>query len=112
VLTASYYYRFLWNEDIKLPKGMVVPERFIRLARDNRSYFMDLFGNRTAYRPVQVFKNHIPFFHDLTLLRIIPDHIVIFKRMPDDSREPWVRDLDPIELFKKNPTVGEKKSTP
>ncbi len=112
VLTSSYYYRFLWSEELKLPKGMVVPERFIRLARENRSYFMDLFGSRTAYRPVQIFKNHIPFFHDLTLLRIIPDHIVIFKRMSDDTREPWIHDVDPIELFKKHPTVGEKKIVP
>ncbi|MBN2080130.1 MAG: glycosyltransferase family 39 protein [Spirochaetes bacterium] len=111
-LTSSYYYRFLWSEELRLPKGMVVPERFIRLARENRSYFMDLFGNRTAYRPVQIFKNHIPFFHDLTLLRIIPDHIVIFKRMPDDSREAWIHEVDPIELFKKHPTVGEKKILP
>ncbi|TFH41473.1 MAG: hypothetical protein E4G96_05430 [Chrysiogenales bacterium] len=112
VLTSSYYYRFLWNEDIKLPKGMVIPERFIRLARESRFYFMSLFENKTAYRPVRVFMNEIPFFSDLTLLRIIPHHIIVFKRMPDDSSESWIRGIDPLKLFKINMKNHSKKITP
>jgi hypothetical protein len=108
VLTSSYYYRFLWDESIKLPKGVIVPRRFLELQRKNKDHFEKLFNHSTNYRFLRSFTVDSRFFGKLDAIRLNPEHIIIFKRI-NLSRDPMADDrpFDVYDMFYMHPGDAE-----
>jgi hypothetical protein len=90
ILTSHYYPRFIGGTDDTVIDGRIVNTAKAiknRTEKDMSLFLRNLFADRLNYRLIKRFQTGEPWYRTVTYSKISPDHIIIYKRIPEQVRD-------------------------